>query len=152
MRHDISETKVNDQRDEADDFLDWLKDKYPGVQVERSALCNRLGWSRIVNGVFLKILITITLGTLTRFHVGTRSHAVWLLVWMYGTPALRWTRLMYITMENEPCLSLLKWSLSAVFFFVNIGVAFGVYGGITVISVELLGAMCETDFSLSPSV
>jgi len=145
MQHSLS------GQQELDAFAQWLRVNYPGVEVDLTKLPTRLGWSYLVSGIFLQTLVTVMLGALTHFRVGITSHAAWLLLWMYGGPSLRWTWLM--TMDRDPCPSLLKWCMSLFFFFLSLLVAVGVYGGITVICVELFGAMCLIkDLSLAPKV
>jgi hypothetical protein len=148
MKH---ETSKGDTR-RGNLFKEWLLDNYEGVKVDFDKVPRTLVWPRFASGVFLQSLITIMLGTLARFHVGVPSQGAWLLIWMYGAPTLRWTRLLYNSMERKACLSLWKVGLSSGFYLLALGVGIGVYGGITVISVELFGAMCYSQISLSPGI
>ena len=149
MEHDMSSQH---ELPEIRKFKEWLEDKYVGVEVDPQRLHTKLGRAEWTSSLFLQLLSTAMLGGLTRFRIGIVSHAVWLLLWLYGVPTLRWKWLILDKMETRPCLSLTLRLLNVFFTFTVLCVAIGVYGGITVISVELLGAMCSTVFSLSPGV
>ena len=133
------------------DFKAWLERNYPHLEIKFNKH-KRLGYSYLVSGIFLQLLVTGILGGLTRFKLGTPSHAAWLLIWMYGGPLLRWKWLNDDTMDKGPCRSTLKWIVFGVGPVLLVVVAIGVYGGIAVIIVELLGEICSERFSLSPGI
>jgi hypothetical protein len=133
-------------RNDLNEFRMWVEANYPGIKLPKT-MPNRIGMSRSVNGMFMQVLVTIIIGALTRFRIGTPSHAAWLLVWMYGGPVLRLVSLI----DDDVPLSAMKQCFLVVVEILSILVAIGLYGGITVILVELFGAMCNnTTISLSP--
>lgn len=103
-------------------------------------------------GIFLQLLVTIVLGSLTHFYLGTPSRGAWLLVWMYGGPSLRWWWFAKRFTDTEPTVSLLKQGLRVLSVSSTIVIMVGLFGGITVIAVELFEASCGTPISLSPGV
>ena len=144
IRRDISVIK---EAGDLEEFKRWLTRHYPGIEIPLD-MPARAGASKIVNGMMLVAVVTAVLGGLTRFQVGIPSHACWLLLWMYGGPVFRWKWLIADSMDKEACLSFLKWSIFECCRVLAVVIAIGVYGGITVISVELLGAFCETTISM----
>lgn len=138
-----------------DDLKTWLSENYPGIDVDldyKRKMHLMRGWSILASGLFLQVLVTVFLGALTHFRVGMASHAFWTLIWLYGHPALRWTALLERSVFAAICRSRKVWFL---FMFTNVfawAITFGVYGGIAVIGVELLEAVCGQVISLSPGV
>ena len=149
MKHDISgesgKTDINELKS-------WLNENYPGVEIPVDDLPKKFAYWPLVSGVFLQVLVTITVGAITRFHLGDRSHAAWILIWIYGSASLRWISLITNSLDQTPCLLLKKWILFGFGIILEFLLAIGVYGGITVIAVELLGEMCGKPFSLPPGV
>jgi hypothetical protein len=127
----------------------WLDINYPNVDIPLDDLTKKFPPWSLVSGLFLQLLVTITVGAITRFHVGVPGHAAWILVWLYGSASLRWTTLITNSVTVTPCLLLKKWLLFAAGVLLEIMLAIGVYGGITFILVELLGSMCNATFSLA---
>jgi len=130
----------------------WLKENYSGIQIDLKNMPRKLGYSYLVSGIFLQFLVTVLLGALTHFRVDITSHAIWLLVWMYGGPLLRWKWLNDYSMHKEPCLSPAKWVLYGVGRILSLALTVAVYGGIAVICVELLAAICDTTLVLEPQI
>ena len=124
----------------------WLTENYPGVEIPVDDLPKKFAYWPLVSGVFLQILVTITVGAITRFHLGNRVHASWILLWIYGSASLRWTSIITRSLNQSPCLFLKKWILFAFGMVLEFFLAIGVLGGITVILVELLGTLCNTIF------
>jgi hypothetical protein len=129
-----------DQR-QLEELKTWLAENYPGIDVELDYEKMPLmrGRSILASGLFLQALVTA-------------SHAAWTLIWLYGHPALRWTALIERSVFAAICRSRRVWFL---FMFTKLlawVVTFGVYGGIAVISVELLEAVCGQVISLSPGI
>jgi len=133
----------------------WISENYPGIDVDldyHTKMRLMRGWSILASGLFLQLLITVCLGALTHFKVGTASHAVWTLIWLYGHPALRWTAMIERSVFAAICRSRRIWFL---FMFTNLlawATMCGVYGGIAIIGVELLESVCGQTISLSPGV
>lgn len=139
-------------------FRAWFTNNYPGVEihagdwpktVELAGFVKQAGrkseW--ILNGklgiaMWLLLVVTAIVGGLTKMQVGQKSHACWLLVWLYGGPAFRWKWLFVHSFDKEPCRSLWKWCIYELCQLLVWLVAFGVYCGITVICVELFAAFC----------
>lgn len=140
---------------QSDALKTWLSENYPGIDIDldyKRKMRLMRGWSILLSGVFLQVLVAVCLGALTRFKVGKASHAVWTLIWLYGHPALRWTALFERSVFAAICRSRRVWFF---FMFTNLfawAITFGVYGGITVIGVELLESVCSQVISLSPGV
>lgn len=129
-------------------FRMWVEANYPEIKLPKT-LPDRIGVSRSVNGMFMQVLVTIIIGALTRFQIGTPSHAAWLLVWIYGGPVLRLVSLI----DDYVPLSAMKQCFLVIVEIVAIFVLIGLYGGITVILVELFGSMCNnTTITLSPGI
>lgn len=149
IKHNLEETCVED----IEEFRTWIKTNYPAIKLPDDFLHSRIGHSKLWNGVLLVIVVTAVIGGLTRFRVGVPSHACWLLLWLYGGPVFRWKWLVNQSVDNKPCLSYLMWLLYEFCRALGWLILIGVYGGITVISVELFGAFCEErTISLSPGV
>jgi hypothetical protein len=146
-RRDLS---GNAEREDIELFKEWLEDNYPNIDISIDRR-TRVGYSRFISGLFLQLLVSVVLG-ITRYKVGIPSHACWLLIWIYGGPSLGWMWLITMSMDKEPCLSPFKWCLYELVWLLAVIIAVGVYGGITVISVELLGAFCEETISLPPQI
>lgn len=144
-----SRTKGDAYVTDMEAFRRWLDKEYPDVEFQGLDK-RRLGYSRIFSGIFLQVLITAILAGLTRFRFDTRSHAAWLLVWMYGGPMLRYTWLNDHTMHRKPCLNPGKWLLFFIDRMLHVAIIVGVCGGTAVICVELFGNLCNTTFSLAP--
>lgn len=132
-------------------LLTWLRKEYPNVEFEGLDK-RRIGYSYLFSGIFLLVLTTAILAGLTRFRLGTKSHAVWLLIWMYGGPMLRYTWLNDHTIQRRPCLNLGRWLLFFIDRILHVAIAVGVCGGTAVISVELFSDLCSTPFSLAPRI
>ena len=149
MKRDIS-----GESGEADinELKAWLNENYPGVEIPLDDLAKGFAYWPLVSGIFLQVLVTITVGAITRFHLNSRNHAAWILIWMYGSASLRWTSLITNSLNQTPCLLLKKWILFGFGMILEFLLAIGVYGGITVIAVELFAAMCVTPFSLPPGI
>jgi hypothetical protein len=64
---------------------------------------------------------------------------------------LRWLSLYAKTINKEPFLSAKKVFIYEFFWISYIVLCIGIYGGITVIFVELFAVFCETPISLPPS-
>jgi hypothetical protein len=139
-------------KDDMKDLHTWLEQNYPGIQIDLENMPRSFGVSQLVSGIFLQLLVTVLLGSLTRFRLGTSGHAVWLLIWIYGGPLFRWKWLNDNSMDKVPCLNAGKWVLFGIGRVLSIALAVGVYGGIAVICVELLADICNTVFSLSPQI
>jgi hypothetical protein len=141
----ITESGKEDMRE----FEEWIEDNYPEIKLPEDYLDVRTGHSKILIGLFLVLVVTGVVGALTHFKVGIPSHACWLLLWLYGGPTFRLKWLINQSVDNKPCLSygmfLLYWALRVC----GLLIVAGVYCGITVISVELLGAFCGETISLS---
>jgi hypothetical protein len=145
-------------RDDFKEFLTWMEDNYPGLDIERALkekprLAQRADmlWS-----LGVQLFTTLLLGTLTRFHVGIVSHAVWFLVWMYGGPIVSTIINIahlrgWIIHDNMFCPSLFKWLARMVIYCFSLVVGIFSIGAITVLSVELFGAMCGVFYSLRVS-
>lgn len=141
-------------------FESWVKDNYKYVRIplkresqrdrcRRGIFSARLGYSYLASGIFLQVLITVILAGLTRFKLGTPSHAGWVLAWMYCGPMLRYTWLNDHTMKRKPCLNQGKW---LIFFFdrmLVVPLVVGICGGVAIISVELFGDFSNTTYSLA---
>ena len=151
--------------DDFEEFGKWLDENYKNITIDlskegrlrkqtvHSYLKKKTGYSYLVSGVFLQFIATTLLGALTKFRLGNRSHAIWFLVWMYGGPMLRWSWLNDNSIDKVPCLSVSKWILFAVGRFLYLAVLLvGVFGGISVICVELLEDVCNKTLSLSTSI
>jgi hypothetical protein len=133
-------------------FNDWLGNNYPGLVIPPiNKTPSHVGYAQLASGIFLQILVSGILG-ITHYKVGVPSHACWLVIWIHGGPMLRWLYLFTSSMDKEPCLSPLKVWLFELVWVLTILIGIGVYGGITVISVELLGAFCETTISLPAGI
>jgi len=120
----------------------WLTDNYPGVEIPVDNLPKKFAYWSLVSGVFLQMLVTVTVGAITRFHLGDRRHAMWILLWIYGSASLRWTSLITNSLNQSPILLLKTWMLFALGIVLEFLLAIGVLGGITVIVVELFAVMC----------
>lgn len=145
MKRDISGVTG---RADLNELKAWLTENYPGVEIPLDDLPQTFSYWSLVSGVFLQMLVTVTVGAITRFHLGDRIHAAWILFWIYGSASLRWTSLITTSLNQYPCLLLKTWMLFAVGIILEFFLAIGVLGGITVIVVELFEAMCGTVFSL----
>ena len=132
------------------DLETWLEDQYPGLYINLNHMPKKLGYSYLISGIFLQLVVTALLAALTRFNLCTPSHACWLLVWIYGGPMLRWKWLNDESIDKEPCLSAFKWVLFGIGGILSLALAVGVYGGIATICVELLGAICNAHVFASP--
>ena len=135
--------------EQIDHFKSWLEVNYPGVEIPLDHMPRQFEWSELVGGLVLQVLVTVILGALTRFHVGNPSHAVWLLIWLYGSASLRWMWLVTKSIYEHPSLALLKWVSFWFSIILEIFVAVGICCGITVALVELFEALCGTNFTLS---
>lgn len=144
--------RKNPSNEEIAQFRTWLEANYPGVEIPFESSRKRVGDSTLVSGIFLQLLVTIFLGSLTHFYLGTPSRGSWLLVWMYGGPSLRWWWFVKRFTDTEPTVSLLKHGLRVLSVCSAIVIVVGLFGGITVIAVELFEASCGTPISLSPGV
>ena len=127
----------------------WLTNNYPGVEIPVDNLPKKFAYWSLVSGVFLQLLVTVTVGAITRFHLGDRRHAAWILLWIYGSASLRWTSLITNSLNQSPILLLKTWMLFALGIVLEFLLAIGVLGGITVIVVELFAVMCGVTPSLS---
>lgn len=136
------------------EFKTWMGENYPGIDVDIDyAKMPRIrGRSIMASGLFLQVLVTVCLGGFTHFKIGTPSHAAWALIWLYGHPALRWTALIERSVFAAICRSRRVWFLFMLTKLLAWAVTFGVYGGIAVISVELLESVCHQIISLSPGI
>jgi len=147
MKGDIS---GESGRADLNDLKVWLSENYPGVEIPLDDLPKRFQYWSLVSGVFLQMLVTVTVGAITRFHLHNRVYAAWILLWIYGSAALRWTSIITNSLNQSPCLLLKMWLLFAMGIVLEFFLAIAVLGGITVIVVELFGAMCGLE-SLSLS-
>jgi hypothetical protein len=132
----------------------WLQKNYRYVTIDlRSSKMPRdRGGSYGVSSIFLLLLATVLLGALTRFRFSTANHAIWLLVWVYGGPLLRWRWLNNNTIDKKPCLSTFKWCFFGVCRLLSVALAVGVFGGLAAIVTELFGVICGMPFSLSTPI
>jgi hypothetical protein len=137
----------SDQRSQTD-FCQWLGQKYPSLTVSfHSSTQRRMVISRLISSLFLLLLQTLIIGLLTRFHVGITSHAVWFLIWLYGMAALR-----FFIPRAPKQFSLSQRYQLGLTFSIGVLVTIGVFGGVTVIVVELMEDMCQSDWSISARV
>jgi hypothetical protein len=129
----------------------WLKKHYPYVTIDlRAANMPRdRGRSYGVSSIFLLLVATVLLGALTKFRFSTANHAIWLLVWMYGGPLLRWRWLNNNTIDKKPCLSTFMWGLFGIGRLLSVVLAVGVFGGLAAILTDLFSVICGAQFSLS---
>jgi len=141
-----------DGRQDVKDFKKWLRENYPGVKIPLEDTSAKVGTLKLWNAAVLVAVVSAVLVGLTRFKIGIPSHACWLLLWMYGGPLFRWKWLIVESMEHEPCLSFGKWCAFELCRVLAWPILVGVYGGITVISVELLGEFCKESISLSAGI
>jgi hypothetical protein len=148
----IRKQSTDTERENIAQFKAWLQANYPGIEIPINN--QDFGYSTLRSGIYLQIFITVILGSLTHFHIGVPSRGTWLLVWMYGGPALRWMWFINHRIDN-----LVSASLSVPGFFLRIlstafafAVVFGVCASITVLSVELLESLCGMSISLKPGV
>ena len=101
-------------------------------------------------GVLLLLAITGIVGGLTKMKIGKKSHACWLLLWLYGGPVVRWHWLFTHSFDKEPCQKLWKWFIFEFCQLLLLLLPIAVYCGITVICVELFAAFCGgPDFTIS---
>jgi hypothetical protein len=135
-------------RQEKEELETWLKDNYPGMNI-KIKFESKLGYSYLISGIFLQLLITAVLGALTKFQLGNPRHSAWILVWIYGGPLLRWKWLINESLDKEPCLSARKWFFYGFTAILSISLRIAVCGGIASICVELLASICNTTFALS---
>jgi hypothetical protein len=124
----------------------WLKDQYPEITVDLHRIPQKTGYSYLISGIFLQLVVTAILGALTKFSLGSRKHAPWFLVWIYGGPMLRWTWLNDESLDKELCLSARKWIFFGFTAILSLALLVAVYGGISSICVELLASICNTTF------
>lgn len=146
MKRDLKENG------DIEEFKEWLKKNYPRVNIPIDDAHAKVGHSKLWNGMVLVAVVSGVIGGLTRFKVDTPSHACWLLLWLYGGPLFRWKWLINDSMDNQPCLSFGKWCVYETFRILSWVIMVGVYGGITVIVVELFGAFCGRSISLPAGI
>lgn len=131
---------------------EWLRVEYPDINVNVHRMPHKLGYSYLISGIFLQLVVTSLLGALTKFQLGSRSHAPWFLVWIYGGPMLRWKWLNDESFDKEPCLSARKWIFFGITSILSLALAVAVFGGISSLCVELLGSICNREFTFSAPV
>ena len=134
----------------------WLIEHYPHMEIQLDKLsATRLGSSVLVSNAFLQVLVTAILAGLThgfKYKPENSDRAAWLLVFMYGGSILRWLWFVNDHMDKHPCTSPVVWFLYGIGRLLQIPLAVGVFGGISVMAVELLEIICFTTYSLSPAV
>ena len=111
MKRDISGVTG---RADLNELKAWLTENYPGVEIPLGDLPQKFSYWSLVSGLFLQMLVTVTVGAITRFHLGDRIHATWILFWLYGSASLRWTSLITNHLDQYPCLLLKTWMLFAI--------------------------------------
>jgi hypothetical protein len=139
-------------RQEMDEFKYWLTLNYPGIQIPLDNLPTHLWWAILIGGIILQLLVTLLVGALSKFHVGTPSQAAWLLVWVYGSGTLRWLWLINEGIYKAPCLSVMKWISFWIIVILEFLLALTICCGITELLVELFGALCGQEFVLAPRI
>lgn len=147
MRRDIPEKDDPDVKK----LDEWLEKNYQGIKFPDRPESRSFQRSTLIWGICIQLVTTVILGGLTRFRVGIRSHAVWLLIWMYGRPVLRWRVLLNAWKPlDQACLSLWPWFLSGIFNVLGMVLQVAAFGALTVLCVELFGIICHKEFSLAP--
>ena len=141
------ETHFDGDQDLQAALREWLRQKYPSLEVSfDSPTQRRVRISRLISSLFLQSLETLIIGLLTHFYVGIASHAVWFLIWLYGMATLRFLLPRNLNPKRSPWY---HWVLHGI---ILVPLSVGIYGGITVIVVELMEEMCESVWSISPGV
>lgn len=143
---------LSHNRRDMDKLQVWLDEQYPDIKVNLKHMPHQLGSSYLFSGIFLQLVITVFLGALTRFKLGEASYAGWFLLWIYGGPFLRWKWFNDETLHQKPCLSAPTWLFFGISGVLTVAVAAGVCGGIAVICVNLMAAICNTTFTPSAGV
>jgi len=161
-RISMAEYRLNSASEEAgsekriEDFRSWFKDNY-GEEVENIEDEDLYRESRqmaaFVSTIYCVTGQTLFIGLLTRFRLGIPSHAAWYLIWVYFPPIMRHI----MTRVGRIRISLRRpfWELQLIlipFKIITIVLGIGWMGGLTVLEVELMEAMCQTTWSLSVRV
>jgi hypothetical protein len=135
-------------------FKEWFKINYPGLNFRSKKgrdVPQRWRYSTVLWSSGVQTITTFLLLALTRFKFGIarHAHALWLCIWLYGGPV-------YVNIgqlsgwknhDFVPCRSLFKWFVLYIPLF-GAAVVFFSVGAITVLCVELFGAMCGVYYEL----
>jgi hypothetical protein len=134
-----------------EDFKIWFENHY-GDDVEdiisqADLYETHSAWEKYVYPLFLATMDTMIIGAVTRFRVGIPSHAAWYLVWVYfgiGQPMMPPLR-----RRIQSLLAPRKYATFVALLPLALPFVAALFGGITVLEVELMEAMCQATWSLS---
>jgi hypothetical protein len=139
-----------------EDFKSWLKDHY-GEEIENiedeDLYRESKQMAAFVSTIYCVTGQTLFIGLLTHFRLGIPSHAAWYLIWVYFPSIMRHImgRMGKIRISVQRPFWKLRLMLIP-FNIITIVMGIGWMGGLTVLEVELMEAMCQTTWSLSVRV
>jgi len=130
------------------EFNQWLQDNYDYLDVKIGSRTHRKR-SEMWVSAFLIALVTLVIGLLTRFQIGSPARAAWFLIWLYALPSYALVSAIMPAMDS-PKIWVVLVSLASL--FIAVIMLIGLTGGTAVIAVGLMETMCGSVWEFSVRV